>query len=167
MRGGNSLHFRTNSHSAHKHQPIGRGGACSSRGSEATSLHSPAGEGGTASAVGEVLLQNLHRTTVRTQIAFPAVGWGLAPASVHEASFPPRNGVLLTFLYLKEKLQKKQTSVPLDRPAAPITDKENSDLTSRKNFRFKWGATEGSWIPPITDFSPPSAADKPIFYLST
>ena len=58
---------------------------------------------------------------------------------------------------MKEKFQKKQTSVPLDRPAAPITDKENSDLISRRNFRFKWGATERLQTPPIRDFSPPSA----------
>ena len=51
-------------------------------------------------------------------------------------------------------------SVPLDRPAAPITDKDNSDLISRKNFRFKWGATEGLQIPPFTDFSPPSACGR-------
>ena len=85
-----------------------------------------------------------------------------------------KKGKRLTFLCLKEKLQEEHTdvyvsvtSVPLDRPAAPSTVQENSDLTSRKNCRFKWGATEGSWIPPITDLSPPSAADKPIFYLST
>ena len=74
----------------------------------------------------------------------------------HNLHFPSQNGVLLTFLYLKEKLQKKQTSVPLDRPAAPITDKENSDLTSRNGFRCKWGAPEGVPIPPFTDFSPRS-----------
>ena len=50
--------------------------------------------------------------------------------------------------------------MPLDRSHAQATVQKNSNLTSRRNFRCKWGATEKLQIPPIEDFSPPSAVGK-------
>ena len=62
----------------------------------------------------------------------------------------------------KKKVPKKKcANLRFDRPDARATVQENSDLTSRTNFRCKWGATEGFQMPPITDFSPPSAYGRP------
>ena len=70
----------------------------------------------------------------------------------------PLGGQCTFFFAQKKKVPKKKcANLRFDRPDARATIQENSDLTSRTNFRCKWGATEGFQMPPITDFSPPSA----------
>ena len=73
----------------------------------------------------------------------------IALPSAHKLHSPLGNGV-----FTKEANQRAVGS-PLPQAseyAAPIADEENSDLTSRRNFRCKWGATEKLQIPSIEDF---------------
>ena len=84
----------------------------------------------------------LSYITLRAQTPFPS----------------PKRGFYKLFLSQKEKVTKRSwracrsTALPLQLPT-----KKNGDLTSRKGFRFKCAAPDELQIPPIGDFSPPSA----------
>ena len=61
-------------------------------------------------------------------------------------------------LHKRKKFQKRSVQpCRLTAPTRGLPSKKNSDLTLRRNWRCKWGASEGLEVPPITDFSPPSA----------